>query len=491
MKPTLLLWGLALAAHASDDLWRLSDEFDDATTFPEWQDLGVVEGWETPSYEEADIDTTTAGRFRIVPGPLTWFRHLRGLLLFKEIDGDFVVTTRVRVLSRHNPADPTEVPNRSFSLTGIFVHAPRPIVSAAPTPYTTNAVWPPGNFGSDYVANTENYIFLSYGTAGNTGTRQFEIKATTNSNSFLYYDSLGINNQAETEAWLQMVRVGDTIVCLRKHSAAGDWIVENRYSTTSGNSGLPNFGSTLQVGITAYTDYGAASGSAGSAQDAFHYNYAPEAAAADDGVTPQPDLISEVDYYRFRRPDPALTEAVLLGMNLSFTGAGGGGQTNQTSNPPVLLSASPAAAPYLGDAADLAYDPFGAWQQDEFGPDAGQPQTLPEAPGPDGAIPNLIEFVLGGDPQLADVVPLPRADHDAAGNPTFTFTPAIADGALLEIETSATLNGWDCAARRPYRGGDWEELLPGVSVAVDEPGGEVTVTLPADTGFARLSASLP
>ena len=362
--PHLAGWAFVLLAPCAqaDDIAPFSDEFDDSATIADWQDLGVVEGWGTPSFETADIDTTEAGRFHIVPGALTWFDHLRGLLFFKEIDGDFIATTRLRVLSRHNPMDPTEPPNRTFSLAGIFAHAPRAITQAAPDPYTTTAVWPPGDFGSDYVPNTENFIFLSYGSAGNAGTRQFEIKSTLNSDSLLYYDSTGID-QGETEVWLQMVRVGDTVVCLRKHSAAGGWIVENRYPNPDHH--YPAFGSTLQVGITAYTDWPTASPFSGNVQSAYHFNYAPPGNG-------QPDLIAQVDYVRFRRPPGALTEAVLQGMSVSYDPA-----ANVTSNPPVLLSASASASPHLGENANLVYDPYGDWRAAQFGASAALPIAEP------------------------------------------------------------------------------------------------------------------
>jgi|GEM_PF-4028262 len=477
MKRTLFLLLLLPASLVrGDDLSLLSDEFDDAATLPSWQDLGVVEGWNTPSFEAADIDTTEPGRFHIVPGALTWFDHLRGLLLFKEVTGDFVVTTRLRVLSRHNPSDPTEVPNRSFSLTGIFVHGPRPVTQAAPSPYTTAAVWPPGDFGSDYLPDTENYIFLSYGSAGNPGTRQFEIKATRNSDSRLYYASTGID-PAETEAWLQLVRVGDTVVCLRRHGEAGPWIVENRYPNA--DHPFPDFGDTLQVGITAYTDWPTAAPFAGNVEDAFHFNYAPPS----DGL---PDLVSQVDYYRFRRPDPALTEAVLEGMSVSYDPA-----SNTTADPPVLLDASPGAAPYLGENANLPYDPFADWQVAEFGEDAGESFAEAGADGEGDGLGNLIEFILGGDPHASSTQLLPRASA-ASGGFVLTFTPVIDHGAGIAVEFSDGLGSWGTVASRPKRGGDWVVEMPGAAVEVDEPSGEVRVTVPSGSahGFARLVGSL-
>ena len=331
---------LTMVGACADPLQPLGDEFNDAATFARWQDIDEVEGWGVSSDESADIHTTTPGHFRIVPKAMGWYMHLRGVLFFKEVSGDFIATTRLRVLSRHNPANPLETPNRLYSLTGIFLHEPRPyITQAGPSPYRTDPVWPPAAYGSDYVPNTENYIFLSYGTAGNPGTRQFEIKTTQNSNSILYYGSTGIN-QTVNEAWMQLIRVGNTVVCLRKYSEAGQWIVENRYPNA--DHPFPAFGSTLQVGLTAYTDW--PNGEPyhnGGIETSWYANYA----APGPG---QPDLISEVDYFRLQRPDPALTEAVLQGMATSYNP-----NTNQTASPPVLLAASPVAAPFLGDVANV------------------------------------------------------------------------------------------------------------------------------------------
>ena len=475
--PFLAALGASVSIVVADDIAPLSDEFDDASTFANWQDLGLVEGWTTPSYQVADIDSTETGRFHIVPGAISWFNHLRGLLLFKEITGDFVATMRVRVLSRHNPADPTEVPNRSFSLTGIFVHAPRGIEQAAPDPYTTDAVWPPEDFGSDYEAHTENYIFLSYGTAGQPGTRQFEIKATRNSNSRLYFNDTGID-QSETEAWLQMVRVGDTVVCMRKHSIDGPWLVENRYPNA--DHPFPDFDETLQVGITAYTDWETASPfSSGGVESSYHFNYAPPQNGS-------PDLISQVDYYRLQRPDPALTEAVLQGMSVSYDPVG-----NFTADPPVLLTASPAASPYLGDNANTPYDPYGDWRLAQFGSDAGLPLAEPDAD-PDGdGLTNAEEFVLGGNPLLASTAPLPTT----AVTPTafsYSFTPVIDDGALLEIGLTDDLGVWTTIASRPLEGGSWVLHAGNVNVQVAPGTGEVTVTLSSAAlrSFLRLQISL-
>lgn len=461
----------------ADDIAPLSDEFSQASTFTKWQDLGIVEGWTAPSYESADINTTAAGHFNVIPGANTWFAHLRGLLLFKEVTGDFVVTAKLRVLSRHNSAVPTEVPNRTFSLTGIFIHEPRAITQAAPSPYTTSAVWPPADYGSDYLPNTENYIFLSYGTAGNPGTRQFEIKATRNSDSRLYYDSTGIN-QNETDVWLQLVRVGDTVVCMRKHSETGAWIVENRYPNP--NHPFPAFGSTLQVGITAYTDWPtAAPFNTGGLESSYHFNYAPP-------TNGSPDLISQVDYFRFRRPNATLTESILQGMITSYNPT-----TNSTAATPIELSASTNAAPYLGENANIEYAPYTVWALAEFEGAAETAIAEPDFDADHDGLPNLIEFTLGSDPESANDAPAPGGEL-SGNNYVYRFTPQISDGADLFVRSVDDLNNtWQPVTSRALEGGNWTMHDENAEVQVDGTTGEVTITLPAtgNRNFLRLEAS--
>lgn len=345
----LLLCQLTIVAHA-DTLQPLGDEFSDAATFSRYQEHGTLEGWVANHVESANINTSSPGYFRIVPTTTGWYEHLRGTHFSKNVTGDFIATSHVIVYSRQNPSGPLFPSVRLFSLGGILIREPRAINHAAPVPYTTSAVWPPQNFGSDWTpgdetwANTselvgkgENYIFLSHGTAGNAGTRQFEIKTTRRSRSELYYSTNGVGGSRE--AWLQIVRVGNTVVCLRKYSEAGTWFVENRYPNA--DHAFPQFGSTLQVGITAYTDFNSVTAyEAGGPQTQFNANYI--------NIPGQPDLILDVDYLRLQRPDPALTEAMLQGMSVSYNPA-----TNQTANPPTNLTASPSAAPYLGDNSNI------------------------------------------------------------------------------------------------------------------------------------------
>ncbi len=353
LKSALVSFTFFVMQAGADPLQPLGDEFSNAATFSHWQEHGALEGWGANHVESANINTSTPGHFRIVPSTTGWYEHLRGTHFSKNVTGDFIATAHIFVYSRRNPGGPLSPSIRLYSLGGILIREPRAITRGAPVPYTTNPVWPPQNFGSDWTpgdenwANTselvgkgENYIFLSLGTAGTSGTRQFEIKTTRRSRSELYFSSNGISGS--NEAWLQVIRVGNTVVCLRRHSAAGPWIVENRYPNP--DHAFPQFGPTLQVGMTAYTDFNSiAAYEAGGPATQFHANYI--------NIPGQPDLILDVDYLRIQRPHASLTEAMLQGMSVSYNPA-----TNQTANPPINLTASPTAATYLGDNANTPLD---------------------------------------------------------------------------------------------------------------------------------------
>ena len=440
--PFIIFLGALLSTAVADTLMPLGDEFNDAATLPRWRDLDETEGWVLSTEESADINTSAPGHFRIVPKAMGWFMNLRGVLFYKEITGDFIATMKVRVLSRHNPANPGEAPNRLFSLTGIFIHGPRPFITrAAPNPYRTDAVWPPASFGSDYVPNTENYIFLSYGTAGNPGTRQFEIKTTLNSDSRLYYGATGVN-QAGNEAWMQLVRVGNTVVCLRKYAENGAWIVENRYPNTA-DLPLPAFGPTLQVGITAYTDWQNSESSYNSGiQNIYHFNYARPTAG-------QPDLISDTDYFRLQRPDPALTEAMLQGMSVSYVQR----WVLPVTNPVVLLSASPAAAPYLGDNANVPLGSVNFGALSFSGLEGGNIEVTVTRSGAGSSRPLSLSYqTIPGSAGAADFTAQSGTLTWAAGEPAekTVLIPVTSDAAVEGNETlSLTLTGLDGPATFP------------------------------------------
>ena len=82
-----------------------NDEFSDAGSLVNWLNINDVEGWNITQLQNYNIGDTTAGELFMMPLSASWFEEYRGALLFKEIAGDFVVTTQVTVSARDGMRD--------------------------------------------------------------------------------------------------------------------------------------------------------------------------------------------------------------------------------------------------------------------------------------------------------------------------------------------------------------------------------------------------
>lgn len=263
------LFALPRLTRAADDLTPLGDEFSDPATLANWSRIYEVEGWGANQLESLDINTSRAGWITFRPYTSTWYQDWRGELTFKTVTGDFVATTRVQTSNRAMNA----APSRTYSLGGIMVRAPRAIT----------------NPSTQWVAGGENYVFLSHGTGDTPGTYQFEVKTTQNSDSVLQLSTAGVS-----EALIQVARIGNAFLMLRR-TGAGPWVVHRRYSRTD----MP---STLQVGMTVYTDWPNAS------------QLQPFAHNSTVITNGQPDLLAWFEYFRFARP---VVPAELTGLDLT------------------------------------------------------------------------------------------------------------------------------------------------------------------------------
>jgi hypothetical protein len=244
----------AQAVRAADDLAELSDEFNDPRTASQWEHVYKVEGSTANQLQTFDISRQHKGELLMVPHASVWYQDYRGVLAFKPVTGDFVVTTRLRTAGRNGDG----APRSSFSLAGLMLRTPREV-----TPQT----WKPGG---------ENYVFLSAGSADQPGQYQLEVKTTINSRSDL------IVEKGEAVVTLRAVRVGPHIVLLRKFEG-GSWVVHRRYHRDD----IPQ---TLQVGLTCYTDW----------------NTCKDIPPAKHNQTVirggSPDLTARFDYARYARP---------------------------------------------------------------------------------------------------------------------------------------------------------------------------------------------
>ncbi len=453
-----------------DDIAGLSDEFGSAGTLGDWQRNYIAEGWgsDANKLETWDINASRSGHMRLVPVPSTWFNNNTGALVFKEVTGDFVATVRVDV---RRPGGLPGRPQSDYTWAGLLIRSPRTLTAAAPVPDPgpgTVLPWPPdGSYTTQWNFQPENYLYLASGfgtnaTSNDTNLWHYESKLTTNSNSDFYGGVTGVPAGASVST-LQIVRIGQTCVLIRRHGA-GEWIVQERYNT-------PNLPVTVQVGMTAYTNYFHIA-----SQDAFHHNRT----AATGG---SPDVVADFDYLHVRRPDPAVTEAALLA--LPVTGDGGGA---------ALLSGTGLAGE-LGENADspavapgMTYDD---WLCENLTAEqlihSAQTGLAGDANG--NGVPNGIEFATGS----ADIAPI---QIEIVGPPesrivrlTLNRNSAV-HGATLIVESSTDFTDWTPLATSS--GG----AAPTGSASISESGGvirtlQVEVPQAAVPTFYRVRMEMP
>ncbi len=270
---------------AADDLTELSDDFENAATLANWQRIYQTEGWGADQLETWNINETQAGKMVFAPHTTVWFDDYRGPLAYKEITGDFVVTTQVNISDRDDigDSDLDDVPNGSqFSLAGLMIRTPRNI-------FNPELDWNPGSQVDDDTNDGENYVFFSLGW-GNSGNEfQTETKTTRNSDSTLVLQNRGDNSVIH----LQIARIGDTVYTL--YQIPGEaWALNSRIHR-------PDLPETLQVGMVAYTDWEKAND-----YDPFYQN---NNRLETDGFDPtpyvpfEPDLVAGFEFIQFDRPE--------------------------------------------------------------------------------------------------------------------------------------------------------------------------------------------
>ncbi len=261
--PALVL-SAALAVFAppaatADDIAHLSTVFDRPEALAGWEQHvvpGFSEKWRAPRVED--------GALVLRPYASGWFEDMQAGHLFREVTGNFVVTARLSV-----EGTGARLPQTLFSLAGLFVRAPRPGLSAD--------TWTPGG---------ENWLFFSLGTAYPAGTPQFEVKTTTGSLSTLMIrDAAAVYADGRTRTVdLRIARQGELFTLLARIEGEAAFTPVEQFIR-------PDLPETLAVGLTAYSDWGAA---APLYPDFARYN---REAPAGEG-----DLVARVERIDFRRP---------------------------------------------------------------------------------------------------------------------------------------------------------------------------------------------
>jgi hypothetical protein len=241
------------------DITTLSTRFDRPEALQGWSQHvvpGFSEKWRAPRIEN--------GRLVLEPSSSGWFEDMQAGHLYRTIEGNFVVTARLRV-----EGTKAQLPQTLFSLAGIFIRVPREGLTAA--------TWQPGR---------ENWLFFSLGTAFPAGTPQFEIKSTYNSLSTLKISSAApIYAGGQTrDVELRIARQGELFSLLYRIDNQSEFTLLDQFMR-------PDLPQRLNVGLTAYADWGSA---APLYPDFPRYN--TEAPAMNG------DLIARVELIDFRRP---------------------------------------------------------------------------------------------------------------------------------------------------------------------------------------------
>jgi hypothetical protein len=244
---------------AQADISRLSTVFNAPASLQGWNQHavpGFSEKWRAPRIEN--------GRLVLEPTSSGWFEDMQAGHLYRPVDGNFVVTVKLRVEGTR-----AQLPQTLFSLAGVFLRVPREGLTAAN--------WQPGR---------ENWMFFSVGTAFPAGTPQFEVKTTFNSLSTLKISSAApIYDGGRTrDVELRIARQGELFSLLHRVEGQAEFTLLEQFIR-------PDLPQRLNVGLTAYADWGSA---APIYPDFPRYN---TQAPAMNG-----DLVARIERIDFRRP---------------------------------------------------------------------------------------------------------------------------------------------------------------------------------------------
>lgn len=252
-----LLGDSSTQASRYDALTKLSDEFNKASTLQQWIRHDQTEGWPS-QIDRLDIDKTHRGSLTLVPYTGTWYGDYRGVYLYKEVTGDFVVTSRLKVTGKK-----TDIPTGIYELAGLLVRAPKTI---------TAETWEP---------NQENWLYLNFGTPDHTDHMVLDSKTVVNSG--YTWEEI----PAPT-GWVQIkiARIGSAFFQFYKYDHQKKWTFLKRYDR-------PDLPDTLQVGMNAH----------GNTDKSFGMDPKTFNSTLFNGPEEHADLVAEFDYVRFQTPD--------------------------------------------------------------------------------------------------------------------------------------------------------------------------------------------
>jgi hypothetical protein len=197
-------------------LRALSDEFDTPASLEHWQRFSVAESW-PDRIESIDVGRSNPGNLSVIPNSGAWWAGYHGVFLFKPVNGDFVLTTRLKVTGKTG-GEPANI----WTISGLMVRVPGDLSVAA-------------------EQRKENWAYLMTGR-GPRVDRVIDAKSTLNS-----VNAWDITPAGAGWYELRIARLGPLLVLLTR-TEGGEWTVRKRIFRE-------DFPRTLQAGINVTSDF--------------------------------------------------------------------------------------------------------------------------------------------------------------------------------------------------------------------------------------------
>jgi hypothetical protein len=223
-------------------LWALADDFSSEASLQHWTERSAAEG-DAALHSHLDVGVTTPGWLTVDPnayddprfsdagqGP-GWFQDRHGVYLFREVEGDFAVRTRVRVGTVQSMA---QGPLGNYNAAGILVRDPASFSATSPNELGAES-WIVYNIGrQDGFTATE--IKTTYPDG-------FDSDSESDSTLFLH-------SAPALSAELIVCRVGAAFSFYRRFEGAQTWQTENIDSLSPTFNGAGLVGPQWSAGFT-------------------------------------------------------------------------------------------------------------------------------------------------------------------------------------------------------------------------------------------------
>lgn len=188
------------------------DEFADSNTLSQWSNRQTVEGTGA-QIATWDINMSSSGNMALAPagGNVAWYNTSVGPFIYKNITGDFVVSTQV---SAHSLSSLSQAPGQQYNAAGLLIRNPAG------------------------ASGIQNWV------TNNVGSHDPGIVGTTNLSTVNGTSNAVVAQTGSFAAALRICRIGSTVRTYVSNDNEQTWTLTNTISRTD----LPT---TLQVGMMA------------------------------------------------------------------------------------------------------------------------------------------------------------------------------------------------------------------------------------------------